>query len=115
MKHMWAGLTLLVLVSHTAPSWAAEGSTLEQVGYGAGSALGTLVYVPFKATFCILGGLGAAATAIASPPTAGKVFEASCGGTWIITPDVVRGDEPVNFVGTARAARSVDTDTVAAK
>ena len=118
MKQIFAGLVVLALVSQAVPSWAgsaSEESTLEQAGYGAGSALGTLVYVPFKATFCILGGIGAAFTAIASPPTAGKVVDASCGGTWIITPDAVKGDEPVQFVGRARTARTVDTTAVASR
>ena len=104
MKQIFAGLVMFVLVSQALPGWAGSASaqsTLEQAGYGAGSALGTLVYVPFKATFCVLGGIGAAFTAIASTSTAGKVVGASCGGTWVITPDAVKGDEPVQFVGRA--------------
>ena len=63
------------------------------------SGLGTLIYAPLKATFCLLGGIASGLTAIASPPTAGKVAMASCGGAWIVTPNVVRGREPVKFVG----------------
>jgi hypothetical protein len=115
MKRIFAGLLMLALVSQAAPGWASEDSTWQQAGYGAGSVLGTLVYAPLKATFCILGGIGAGFTAIASPPTAGKVFGASCGGTWIITPDVVSGDESVQFVGSARGGRTVSMDAVAAR
>jgi hypothetical protein len=99
MRHIVAGLLTLALMRQAAPTWAAEGSAWEQAGYGAGSVVGTLVYAPLKASFCILGGIGAAFTAIASPSTAGKVAGASCGGTWIVTPAVVRGDEPMHFVG----------------
>ena len=116
MKHILASLVVLSLVVQTAPGWAApasEDSTLEQAGYGAGSVLGTLVYAPLKATFCVLGGIGAGFTAIASRAKASQVFGASCGGTWIITPDVVKGKESVNFVGQARGAKRVDTDAVA--
>ena len=77
-------------------------STPEQVAYGAGSVLGTVVYAPFKATFCILGGIGSAFTAIVAPPTAGKIVRASCRGTWSITPDVLKGKEKVQFVGEVR-------------
>jgi hypothetical protein len=45
------------------------------------AALGTLIYAPLKAGFCILGGIGSGFTAIASPPTAGKVAMAACGGS----------------------------------
>ena len=115
MKRILAGFLILALVSQTSPAWASEESTLEQAGYGVGSVVGTLVYAPLKAAFCIIGGIGAAFTAIASPPTARKVAGASCGGTWIVTPDVVRGQEPVHFVGSARSAQSMDTSAVAVK
>lgn len=84
-------------------------STPEQVAYGAGSVLGTVVYAPFNATFCILGGIGSAFTAIVSPPTAGKVVGASCRGTWAITPDVLKGKEKLQFVGEVKPAQTAAT------
>ena len=66
------------------------------------SVLGTLVYAPCKAVFCLLGGLGSLVTLPFSTEAAGKVADASCGGSWVITPDVVRGEEPVRFVGGSR-------------
>jgi hypothetical protein len=74
-------------------------TTPEQVGYGVASVLGTLVYAPFKATFCILGALTSVAVLPFGTDTASKVVGASCRGTWVISPDVVKGKEPVNFVG----------------
>jgi hypothetical protein len=85
-------------------------STPEQVAYGAGSVLGSVVYAPFKATFCILGGIGSAFTAIVSRPTAGKVVGASCRGTWAITPDVLKGKEKLQFVGEVRPGEIAATD-----
>jgi hypothetical protein len=79
---------------------AAADSTAEQVTYGAGSVLGTAVYAPFKATFCILGGITSGFTfPFAGADTAGRVAAAGCGGTWAITPDILKGREPVKFVG----------------
>ena len=104
-------LLALSVVGSSAPSWASTSSTAAEVGASAGSALGTLMYAPLKATFCLLGGLGAGLTAIASPPTAGKVAMATCGGAWIVTPNVIRGHESLKFIGdtspdrTASAAR----------
>jgi hypothetical protein len=74
-------------------------TTLAQVGYGAGSAFGTLVYAPLKGTFCILGGLGSAFVLPFSTKTAGEVATGACAGTWVITPDAVRGKAAVKFVG----------------
>jgi hypothetical protein len=31
--------------------------------------------------------------------TAGKVATAACGGTWLITPDTLKGKERVRFIG----------------
>lgn len=99
MRHFVMLVFSLALVGSSAPSWASSESTAVEIGSSAGSALGTLVYAPVKATFCILGGIGSGFTAIASPPTAGKVAMASCGGSWIVTPNVIRGREPLKFVG----------------
>ncbi len=95
-------LTLAVVVSGTA-SWAEAGareSTPAQIGAGVGSVVGSAVYFPFKASFCILGGLGSGFTLIAAgPQAANKVASATCRGTWAITPDIVKGKQPVKFVG----------------
>ena len=99
MRRIVLVLLVLALVGPSAPSWASSESTAVEVGSSAGSALGTLIYAPLKATFCILGGIGSGFTAIASPPAAGKVAMATCGGSWIVTPNVIRGRESLKFVG----------------
>jgi len=79
---------------------AAADSAAQDVAYGAGSVLGTLVYAPFKATFCILGGITSGFTfPFAGADTAGRVATTGCGGTWAITQSVLKGQESVKFVG----------------
>ena len=100
MRH----ITLLALAASLAVAgWAAPvaaDSAAQDVAYGTGSVLGTLVYAPFKATFCILGGITSGFTfPFAGADTAGKVATAGCGGTWAITPGVLKGQEHVRFVG----------------
>jgi hypothetical protein len=99
-------LGLTILLAQGTASWAESNpreSTLGQMGYGTGSVLGSAVYFPFKASFCILGGIGSAFSyPFAGPRAAGNVATASCGGTWAITPDVVKGKERVHFVGGGR-------------
>jgi hypothetical protein len=88
----------LAVAGWTAP--ASADSTAQDVAYGAGSVLGTAVYAPFKATFCILGGITSGfAFPFAGADTAGKVATAGCAGTWAITPGVLKGQEHVKFVG----------------
>lgn len=80
-------------------------SASEEVAYGAGSAFGTLVYAPFKAAFCILGAIGSVFTLpFGGSKMAGDVAGASCRGSWVITPDVLKGKEPLRFVGEVPSA-----------
>ena len=103
-------LTLVgALVGSSAPSWASSESTAVEVGSAAGSAFTTALYAPFKATFCILGGIGSGFTAIVSPPTAGKVAMATCGGSWLVTPGMLRGHENLKFVGDTSSSRMAST------
>lgn len=101
----------LLLIGYSIPSWAASESsrshsTLRQVGTGVGCAVGTMVYFPFKAAFCILGGLASGVTlAVAGSEQAGRVADTACRGTWTITPAIVAGEEPVYFVGNPSGAR----------
>ena len=101
-----AGLALaasLAVIGLAAPAGA--DSAAQDVAYGTGSVLGTAVYAPFKATFCILGGITSGFTfPFAGADTAGRVATAGCGGTWAITPSVLKGQEPVRFVGGQRAS-----------
>lgn len=96
-----AGLALaasLAVAGLAAP--AAADSAAQDVAYGTGSVLGTAVYAPFKATFCILGAITSGFTfPFAGADTAGRVATAGCGGTWAITPGVLKGQEHVKFVG----------------
>ena len=99
MRYIVALFLVVTLVGSSAPVWADSESTFVQVGSAAGSALGTMIYAPVKAAFCILGGIGSGFTAIVSPPTAGRVAMATCGGSWTVTPEMMRGRESPKFVG----------------
>jgi len=99
MRHIVALFLVLTLVGSSAPGWAESESTAVEIGAAAGSAFGTMIYAPVKATFCILGGIGSGLTAIVSPPTAGKVAMSTCGGSWTVTPNMMRGRESPKFIG----------------
>lgn len=102
MRPIVAAVIGIALLGQSGISWAASerDSTIEQIGYGTGSVVGSAVYFPFKAAFCILGGLGSGVTLVAAgKEKATKVASASCRGTWVITPEVVKGKEQIRFVG----------------
>jgi hypothetical protein len=103
-------MLLGVMLLFPGVSWAgsnSQESTGAKIGYGAGSVVGSAVYFPFKATFCILGGIGSGlALLFSGRNTADRMVGTTCRGTWAITPDIVRGEESVHFVGDVPAPTS---------
>lgn len=93
----------LVLVGQATASFGAgdtQGSTGADVGARNGSVVGTAASIPFKTTFCALGGVGSGfAYIFAGGPTAKRNAHQSYRGSWTITPGAVRGKEQVHFVG----------------
>ena len=79
-----------------------ESSPSNEAALGVGSFFLTLVYTPVKMAYAILGGVvGGFTYALTggNVETAQNVWEPSVYGTYIITPDHLKGNEPVRFVG----------------
>ncbi len=94
-----AGLALSMLLSGTA---RAEVSDSEGVGYGVGAALCSVVYGPAKIVYALLGsivGAGAWAVTGGDAEIATPIFESALYGDYVVTPDVLRGERPLEFVG----------------
>ena len=85
-----------------ASSDSAEGGSASSAGMGAAAGLSTLLYLPLKAAFAIGGGVvgGLAYAFSGGNETAAKsIWTTSMYGTYIITPDHLRGDRPIRFLG----------------
>jgi hypothetical protein len=96
-------LAVALLASMLGLTARAEASAGEEAAYGAGSVFTTLLYAPMKTSFCVLGGVTSALTLpFGGTQTAGKVATAACGGTWIITPETLRGKDTVHFIGESK-------------
>jgi len=79
-----------------------ESSPSNDAALGAGSFFLTLVYSPVKLAYAILGGVvGGFTYALTGGnlETAQDVWEPSVYGTYVITPDHLKGNEPVRFFG----------------
>lgn len=79
-----------------------ESSPSNEAALGVGSFFLTLVYTPVKMAYAILGGvIGGFTYGLTGGDleTAQDVWEPSVYGTYIITPDHLKGNEPVRFVG----------------
>ena len=109
-------IVLLALMLVAPVSSAAADTTAQDVGYGTGSVFSTLVYAPLKGAFCILGGITSVFTLpFGGTRTAGNVASATCGGTWVITPSVLKGQERVRFIGGSTSPQSAETRPTASK
>ena len=109
-KQGWAILLLftfsLLVVIPSGVAFAAEEengtSASAEAGLGIGSGLLTLVYLPLKVAYAALGGIiGGFAYALTGGDldTAKTVWKPSFYGTYVITPDHLKGNEPVRFYG----------------
>jgi hypothetical protein len=67
-------------------------------GHRVGAGFVNAVYVPGKVILCTLGTFTAAGFLVATfgsaYPTAVRVFEEGCGGTWVVTPEHLSGKLP---------------------
>ena len=71
-------------------------------GYGAGALFCSLLYIPFKLTYALLGGLiggGTYLVTAGNTQAANTVWRSSLGGDWVVTPAMLQGQEPLNFSG----------------
>ena len=79
-----------------------NGVNWEGVGVGAATVLADVVYVPTKVVYGILGGItGGAAWAVTggNSQVSDTIWRSSLGGDYVLTPGMVRGDEPIHFSG----------------
>ena len=89
-----------------------EGGSASSAGMGAAAGLSTILYLPLKAAFAIGGGLvGGLAYAFSggNENAAKSIWTTSMYGTYIITPDHLRGDKPIRFLGVPEADTATAT------
>lgn len=82
------------------------GVNWEGVGVGAGTVLGNVVYVPVKVVYGILGGIAGGAGYLltgGNTQTANSIWRSSLGGDYVLTPDMIRGKQPIHFSGPSTA------------
>jgi len=109
LKKWTSGFMLIVFamvvgIGTPVVSFAAEeeSSPSNEAALGVGSFFLTLVYTPVKMVYAILGGIVGGLTYGVTGgdlETAQGVWEPSVYGTYLITPDHLKGNEPVRFVG----------------
>lgn len=81
---------------------ADEGGFWSDVGLGAGAAATNLIYIPTKLVYAVcgtvVGGLAWLVT-LGSTETANAIWEPTLGGTYVLTPAMLAGEEKLHFNG----------------
>jgi hypothetical protein len=109
----WRGLVgaALLLMTGLVVAPPAEAEWLEDAGWGSLTVLTNIVYMPAKLVYSALGGLtGALAFALTGGnlDTAETVWVTAMGGTYVVTPGMLRGEENIAFAGNS-SSETADT------
>ncbi len=81
---------------------AAEESAWSGLGWGMAAVGTNLGYIPAKSLYALGGGLVALMAfglTAGNSDTAQGILHPAFGGTWVVTPDMLQGKEPILFVG----------------
>src|SRR5256884_3140323 len=106
----------LALVAALTAARPAEAGYLEDAGWGSLTVLSNVVYMPAKLCYATLGGLtGGLAFALTAGDlqTAETVWVTTMGGTYVVTPGMLQGQDPIAFSGTpSGTSTTADTRSV---
>jgi hypothetical protein len=98
------------------PAQSAQPPAGEDLGYGVGSVLANLFYIPAKITYAglglITGGLGYVLTG-GRADVANNIIYPSIGGNYVVTPSHLKGTEPIYFVGAPPPEPNQSTQSLA--
>lgn len=98
-----AGAVLAMVLGTTTVTQAEENQFIRDFGMGMGAAGANLLYIPAKVVYATLGGItGGFAYGLtgANIEVARKIWTPSMGGTYVVTPTILRGEERLMFSGT---------------
>lgn len=103
MRGVRMALAAGVLAVATMATPARADSSWEDAGLGVGAAFANLLYMPAKLLYAGLGSLSgglAYVCTFGNYDTANAVWTSSLGGTYVLTPNMLRGEDEIAFFGT---------------
>ncbi len=112
MLAMPAGPLAEYAAAQTQPAGAATPTQVPQppdnsvnwpgAGYGAGALLCNVLYIPAKLVYALLGGIVGGGTYLitaGNSQAANTVWRSALGGDYVVTPQMLAGQQPINFSG----------------
>lgn len=84
------------------PQPEANGVNWPGAGYGVGALFCNVLYIPAKLVYALLGGIVGGGTYLVTAgnkQAANTVWRSAFGGDYVVTPEMLAGQEPINFSG----------------
>ena len=109
MKGWRAVIGTMALVCALAGARPAEAGYLEDAGWGGLTVLTNVFYMPAKLVYATVGGITGGfvyAVTAGDMQAAENVWVMSMGGTYVVTPRMLQGEDPIAFAGTPGSAGS---------
>jgi hypothetical protein len=107
-----AALAVVLALGSVGRAEAAD-SYLADFGLGVGTVFSNIVYMPTKFVYATLGGItGGFAFLLTGGrmDTAKSIWVPSLGGTYVLTPSMLRGQDPIYFSGQTESASAADDE-----
>jgi hypothetical protein len=85
-----------------------------QAGWGVLAVLANVGYMPAKMIYALTGGLTGGIAYVCTAgnyDTAKNIWEMSLGGTWALSPGMIRGDEGIYFAGGPNASTAASASS----
>ena len=101
-----------VAVTLSMPQAARAEDYPENAGWGVLAVFANLGYMPTKIVYGVLGGLTGGLAYVCTGgnfETASNIWEMSLGGTYVLTPSMIRGEDPIAFAGGTSSSTSERT------
>jgi hypothetical protein len=101
ISRVLAVAVLAAVLAAAVPARAADGYGA-QFGWGMAAVGANLVYIPAKLVYATLGGLTGGLgyiLTLGNSAALHTVLGPSVGGTYVLTPDMLRGEQPIFFSG----------------
>jgi hypothetical protein len=108
-------LAVVVALGATRPAMADddENRFATDLGLGVGAIFSNVLYMPTKFVYATLGGITGGFAYVLTGlrlDLAKAIWVPSMGGTYVITPSMLKGDDPIYFSGVTQPRSSRDRD-----
>jgi hypothetical protein len=113
MRRWRNGLAAAIVLVGVAAATPAQASYWEDAGWGTLTVLTNLIYMPAKLTYATLGGLtGGLALGLTGGDmqTAETVWIVSMGGTYVVTPRMLQGEDAIAFAGSPTTETTAESN-----